>query len=142
MSSSERIINPHAAQPTSPVAMVASLWRHRQLIIQMARREVLGRYRGSAMGLAWSFFNPVLMLLVYTFVFAIVFKARWGVEEESKTLFAIVLFVGLIVHAVFAEVLNRAPMLILANSNYVKKVVFHWKYCLSSRWWQRYSTRR
>lgn len=124
MSSPERVINPHAAQPTSPAALVGSLWRHRQLIVQMARREVLGRYRGSVMGLAWSFFNPILMLIVYTFVFAVVFKARWGAPEESKTLFAIVLFVGLIVHGLFAEVLNRAPMLVLSNANYVKKVVF------------------
>ena len=119
-------INPHAAQPTSPQALLASVWRHRQLIAQMARREVLGRYRGSVMGLAWSFFNPILMLIVYTFVFAVVFKARWGVggADESKTLFAVVLFVGLIVHGLFAEVMNRAPALILSNSNYVKKVVF------------------
>lgn len=92
----------------------------------MTKREVVGRYRGSIMGLAWSFFNPILMLLVYTFVFAVVFKARWGTTgtEDSKTLFAIVLFVGMIVHGLFAEVLNRAPGLILANTNYVKKVVF------------------
>lgn len=118
--------NPHAAPPIGPLALVGSLWRHRELIAQMSRREILGRYRGSVMGLAWSFFNPILMLLVYTFVFAVVFKARWGIpgEEESKTLFAIVLFVGLIVHGLFAEVVNRAPALILANVNYVKKVVF------------------
>lgn len=96
------------------------------LIAQMARREVLGRYRGSFMGLAWSFFNPILMLVVYTFVFSVIFKARWGIagEEESRTLFAIVLFVGLIVHGLLAEILNRAPGVILANVNYVKKVVF------------------
>jgi lipopolysaccharide transport system permease protein len=62
---------------------------------------------------------------VYTFVFSVVFKARWGVGgEESKTQFAVVLFVGMIVHGLFAEVLNRAPGLILGNVNYVKKVVF------------------
>ena len=105
--------------------MARSLWRHRQLIWQMSRREVVGRYRGSVMGLAWSFFNPVFMLAVYTFVFSTVFKSRWGVGgDESKTQFALVLFVGLIVHGLFAEVLNRAPSLILANVNFVKKVVF------------------
>jgi lipopolysaccharide transport system permease protein len=105
--------------------MLASLWRNRQLIAQMTRREVVGRYKGSVMGLAWSFLNPVFMLAVYTFVFSMVFKARWGVGgDESKTQFAVVLFVGLIVHALFAEVLNRAPGLILSNVNYVKKVVF------------------
>jgi lipopolysaccharide transport system permease protein len=80
------------------------------------------------MGLLWSFLNPLLMLAVYTFFFAVVFKSRWGAVpaggEESKTLFAVILFVGMIVHGLFAEVLNRAPTLILSNVNYVKKVVF------------------
>jgi lipopolysaccharide transport system permease protein len=118
-------INPHAAQPTSLVALGISLWRNRQLIAQMTKREVVGRYQGSALGLVWSFLNPVFMLAVYTFVFSVVFKARWGLgSEESKTQFAVVLFVGMIVHGLFAEVLNRAPGLILSNVNYVKKVVF------------------
>ena len=118
-------MNPHAHQPVSLNALIRSLWQHRQLIIQMTKREVIGRYKGSVMGLLWSFLNPLFMLAVYTFVFSVVFKSRWGVgEEESKTQFAIVLFVGLIVHGLLAEVLNRAPGLILGNVNYVKKVVF------------------
>ena len=119
------MINPHASHKTSLAALARSLWQHRNLIMQMARREVVGRYRGSIMGLAWSFFNPILMLVVYTFVFSVVFKARWGTGgEESQTGFAIALFVGMIVHGLFAEVLNRAPGLILSNINYVKKVIF------------------
>lgn len=118
-------INPHTTQSTSLVALAKSLWHNRQLIVQMTRREVACRYKGSVMGLAWSFFNPVFMLAVYTFVFSVVFKARWGIGgEESKTQFAVVLFVGMIVHGLLAEVLNRAPGLILGNVNYVKKVVF------------------
>ena len=118
-------MNPHARQPISLLALAHSLWRNRQLIVQMTRREVAGRYKGSVLGLAWSFFNPVFMLTVYTFVFSVVFKARWGLGgDESKTQFAVVLFVGMIVHGLFAEVLNRAPGLILSNVNYVKKVVF------------------
>jgi lipopolysaccharide transport system permease protein len=119
-------INPHAAQPTSLVALGKSLWRNRQLIVQMTKREVVGRYQGSAMGLALSFFNPVFMLVVYTFVFSEIFKSRWGGAgaDESKTQFAVVLFVGMIVLNLFNEVLNRAPGLIVGNANYVKKVVF------------------
>lgn len=103
-----------------------SLWRNRHLIAQMTRREVVGRYKGSAMGLAWSFFNPVFMLVVYTFVFSEIFKSRWGGvgADDSKTQFAVVLFVGMIVLGLFNEVLNRAPGLILSNVNYVKRVVF------------------
>ncbi len=118
-------MNPHAPQPISISSLVVSLWRNRQLILQMIKREVMGRYKGSVMGLLWSFLNPVFMLVVYTFVFSVVFKARWGVgEDETKSQFAIVLFVGMIVHGLFAEVLNRAPGLIVGNVNYVKKVVF------------------
>ncbi|MDD2774370.1 MAG: ABC transporter permease [Gallionella sp.] len=119
-------INPHAAHPTSLVALAKSIVRNRQLILQMIQREVVGRYKGSAMGMAWSFFNPVLMLVVYTFVFSEVFKSRWGEigGDDSKTQFAVVLFVGMIVLNLFSEVINRAPGLILSNINYVKKVVF------------------
>jgi lipopolysaccharide transport system permease protein len=126
MSGLTTTINPHAAQPTSLISFVKSLWRNRQLIIQMSEREVVGRYKGSAMGMAWSFFNPVFMLVVYTFVFSEIFKSRWSGAgaSDSKTQFAVLLFVGMIVHGLFAEVLNRAPSLILSNVNYVKKVVF------------------
>lgn len=118
-------MNPHASPATSLISLVRSLLRNRQLIVQMTKREVMGRYKGSALGLLWSFLNPVFMLVVYTFVFAVVFKARWGTGgEETKTQFAVVLFAGLIVHGLFAEVLNRAPGLILGNVNYVKKVIF------------------
>ncbi len=120
-------MNPHATQPVSPMALIRSVVRNRQLISQMTKREVIGRYKGSVMGLLWSFLNPIFMLLVYTFFFSVVFKARWGVVdgvEESKTQFAVILFVGIIVHGLFAEILNRSPTLITSNVNYVKRVIF------------------
>jgi lipopolysaccharide transport system permease protein len=120
-------MNPHAEQPISPVALLRSLVHNRQLILQMTKREVIGRYKGSVMGLLWSFLNPIFMLAVYTFFFSVVFKSRWGVVdgvEESKTQYAVVIFVGMIVHGLFSEVLNRAPSLINSNANYVKKVIF------------------
>lgn len=110
--------------PATPTELLSSLWHHRALIMASAKREVLGRYRGSSLGLLWSFFNPVLMLAVYTFVFSEVFKARWSAGSETKTEFALVLFAGLIVFNLFADCINRAPALILSNVNYVKKVVF------------------
>jgi lipopolysaccharide transport system permease protein len=66
------------------------------------------------------------MLVVYTFVFSEIFKARWGGVggDDSKTQFAVVLFVGMIVLGLFSEVINRAPELTPSNVNYVKKVVF------------------
>jgi lipopolysaccharide transport system permease protein len=108
----------------SPAEMGASLWRNRTLAKALIQREVVGRYRGSIMGILWSFFNPVFMLVIYTFVFSVVFKARWHAGSDSKTEFALVLFAGLMMFNLFAECINRAPSLILSNANYVKKVVF------------------
>lgn len=122
-----QIMNPHAERSASLLTLLRSLCRHRALIVQMAKREVVGRYQGSVFGLAWSFFHPVLMLTVYTFVFSVVFKARWSAApnaEESRTQFAVILFVGMIVHGLLAELINRAPGLVLGNVNYVKKVIF------------------
>lgn len=118
-------MNPHADQSVSPISLVKSLWCHRRLILQMTWRDVIGRYKGSVMGLVWSFVNPLMMLAIYTFVFSVVFKARWGVEtSESKIDFGITLFVGLVMYSFFAECINRAPGLIISNVNYVKKVIF------------------
>jgi len=109
----------------SPKEMIANFWRNRSLIFSLAKREVVGRYKGSILGILWSFINPLFMLVIYTFVFSIVLKSHWGVSaDESKTQFAIVLFVGMIVYGLFSEVINRAPGLILSNVNFVKKVIF------------------
>jgi lipopolysaccharide transport system permease protein len=121
-----------AVQHTAATRAPASLWqaaraciRHRHLIRQLAVRDVIGRYRGSVLGLGWSLFNPLLMLIVYTFVFSIVFNAKWNAKQVESTIgFGLILFVGLMVHGFFAELINRAPALVLGNVNLVKKVVF------------------
>ena len=112
------------AQPTSIASLARSLRRHRALILQLVVREVAGRYKGAVLGIVWSLINPALMLTVYTFFFSTVFKARWSGAEESRTQFAVVLFAGLIVHGMFAEIVNRAPALMTGNVNFVKRVVF------------------
>lgn len=118
-------IDPHDEPAASFGSMLASFWRHRHVVWKMTHREVHGRYKGAAMGLAWSFITPIFMLAVYTFVFSVIFKSRWGADaNETRTEFAVVLFVGMIVHALFAEVVNRSPTLIVANTNFVKRVVF------------------
>ncbi|PLK49132.1 ABC transporter permease [Uliginosibacterium sp. TH139] len=109
----------------SPLEMLAGFWLNRGLVRNLIHREVVGRYKGSMLGIFWSLITPVFMLLVYTFVFSVVFKARWGSGDgDSKAEFALVLFAGLMVFNLFAECVTRAPNLILANVNYVKKVVF------------------
>lgn len=114
--------NPH---PTSIISMFASAWVYKGLIKQMTYREIIGRYKGSMIGLAWSFFNPLLMLTVYTFVFSVVFKAKWNSDlNAGQGEFAVILFAGMIVFNIFAECFTRAPTLMIANANYVKKIVF------------------
>lgn len=117
-------MNPQDKPSISPMAILTSLVLNRDLIAPLVKREVIGRYRGSVMGMLWSLFNPVLMLMVYTFVFSVVFKARWAGGSDSKTEFALVLFAGLMIFNFFAECVNRAPVLVVSNVNYVKKVVF------------------
>ncbi len=119
------MINPHARLPLSPLAMLRSIWDNRRLIARMAKRDIVARYRGSFGGLFWTVLTPIVMLTVYTFVFSVVFNARWGTgQEQERTQFAVVLFAGLLVHGLLAEVLNGAPNLVAAHANYVKKVVF------------------
>ena len=111
--------------PRQPFAVFQSFWKHRTLIFNLARRDVLGRYSGSFLGLMWSFFNPLLMLGVYTYVFGVVFKSRWTQSESASILeFAVVLFAGLLAFGIFSENLNRAPSLMLQNPGFVKRVIF------------------
>lgn len=94
-----------------------------QLIISLVQRDVVARYKGSMLGIIWVICNPIIMLLVYGFVFGVVFESRWG-DIQGKGNFAIVLFLGLITFNFFGETVNRAPSLLLENVNYIKKVVF------------------
>ena len=98
-------------------------------MLDLARRDAVGRYKGSFLGILWSFLTPLLMLSVYTFVFSEVFKSRWGgagagPQTASKGEFAVVLFAGMIMFNLFSECISRAPNLILSHSNFVKKIVF------------------
>jgi lipopolysaccharide transport system permease protein len=105
--------------------MFSQAWKHRLLIWQLLKRDVQSRYRGSALGLLWSLVTPVIMLAIYTFVFQQVFKARWNDSQGQTTLgFAVILFLGLSISGLLSDMLNKSPLLIVGNQNYVKKIVF------------------
>ncbi len=104
--------------------MLRTLYRHRELIVQLTLRDIQTRYRGSLLGFFWSFLTPLLMLGVYTFVFGSVFNSRWSNETVDRREFALILFCGLTIYGVFAETLSRAPGVLIANPNYIKRVVF------------------
>jgi lipopolysaccharide transport system permease protein len=109
----------------NPLHLVRNLWSHHDLIRQFTSREVEGRYKGSFLGLFWSFVTPLVMLLIYTFVFGVVFKAKWpNAKTGSLSEFAVTLFCGLIAFNIFSECIGRAVALITSVPNYVKKVVF------------------
>lgn len=100
------------------------LARHRYLVLQLVRRDILGRYQGSVLGVGWGLLSPLLILAAYTFVFRTVFKARWPGGSDSTTEFVLQLFAGLLVFNLFSELLSRAPRIVLDQPNLVKRVVF------------------
>ncbi len=108
----------------SPIAACRSAVRNWQLITQLTVRDVASRYRGSSAGILWSLIGPLLSLAMYTFVFGVVLRARWGVAGESTFDFALTLFAGLVVHGLVSDVLMRAPHTIAGNPSYVKQIVF------------------
>lgn len=102
---------------------MASLSEYKALFTQMTKREITERYKGSALGLLWSFITPLILLGVYTFVFGTLFNARWSGSATTAD-FAIILFAGLLMFQLFSDVVTRVPSLILSHTNLVKKVVF------------------
>jgi lipopolysaccharide transport system permease protein len=117
---------PLARRLFKPFGGFASAWAHRKLVLRLARREIETKYRGSLLGVLWSIITPLFMLMVYTFVFGIVFQARWSTPEAEVGTreFALLLFFGLTLFWVFAECIGRAPSLVVENASYVKKVIF------------------
>ncbi|GAB4163206.1 MAG: ABC transporter permease [Roseiflexaceae bacterium] len=120
-----------STQPTrfvawaNPIALARNLWHHRDLIIQFTQRDIEGRYRGSFLGILWSFVQPLFLLSIYTFVFGVVFQARWPQARSDRLAeFALIIFSGLLVFNIFSECLIRSPQLITSVPNYVKRVVF------------------
>lgn len=102
----------------------ASLIKNRYLFLQMLQRDVLQRYRGSQLGFLWAFLYPIMMLLVYTYVFGMVMRVKWGVPGQDNIDFGLILFAGLLCHGLLAEVVIGAVGMVRGNANYVKKVVF------------------
>lgn len=100
------------------------IWRDRNLLGQLVRRDIEARYRGSLLGIIWSFLTPLVMLGVYTFVFGYIFQSKWDTASLRGAPFALVLFAGMMIFAVFSETLSRASSVVISNPNYIKRVVF------------------
>jgi homopolymeric O-antigen transport system permease protein len=124
----QRMINRRSSGPIqylNPIQFVRSLWRHRELIGQFTRREIVSQYKESFLGLFWVLFTPLFLLLIYTFVFGIVFRRRWvGDSNTSLAEFALILFCGFATFNIFGDIVNHAPRLVVGIPSYVKKIVF------------------
>src|ERR1044072_1375664 len=86
-----------------------------ELIYSFSKRELLGRYKGSALGIAWAVLTPVVMIAIFTFIFA---------ANASHWDYAIYLFCGLLPWSMFQESVQQSANTILAHANLVKRVVF------------------
>lgn len=115
----------HRLAPAHPLAFLHAGWVHRSLILRLAKRKVDARYRGSLLGSLWAWIQPLLLLAVYTFVFAVVFEARWGAAEKTgPTPFALAAFAGMVYFGVFAECINESPTLLISNQAFIRQVRF------------------
>lgn len=105
---------------------ISSLFANRYLIYQLVRREVVLKYRGSVLGLGWSFLHPLLLLAAFTLVFGGVFGGRWGEGNQGRSGIEMALFIycGLAVFTPFAEVITNASRVLLSHQNFVKKIIF------------------
>jgi len=102
---------------------VRAVYSNRRLLLALVVRDIESRYRGTLLGFLWAILYPLMMLVVYAFVFGGIFNARWSNGGSVKE-FALMLYCGLIVHGIFSETLTRSPTSIVSNPSYVKKVVF------------------
>jgi lipopolysaccharide transport system permease protein len=109
---------------TSIFSFVRSLYLNQELIWQLTKRNIIGKYKGSILGFLWSFLNPLVMLCIYTFAFSLVFKSKWGLQNESTGDFALILFASLTIFNLFGDVLRESPTIVSNQPNFVKKVVF------------------
>lgn len=107
-----------------PQQAFAQAWRHRDLILRLAHKELAVRLKGSILGWAWLAAAPLVMLVVYTLVFTNVLKIGTAAGAAEPGAYPLFIFAGLVLFQTFAELVLRAPNLLLENASYIKKVIF------------------
>ncbi len=110
---------------TAPIVMARSLMANSFVLRTLVRNEILTRYSNTMLGVVWSLINPLMMIVIYSFVFGIVFEVRFGqAPGQTEMPYAVVLFSGLLLHVFLSDTLMRAQSVVLDNTNYVKRVIF------------------
>lgn len=112
-----------SAAALNPLRIVSDIWRHRYLLGQLIKRDVLLRYRGAMFGVLWIFLSPLLMLAIFAFIFGQIFQTRWP-QQNSGLPFWLLLYSGLITFNIFAETVSRAPASVRGYPSFVKKIIF------------------
>ena len=107
----------------NPLRIISDIWRHRYLLGQLIKRDVLLRYRGAMFGVLWIFLSPLLMLAIFAFIFGQIFQTRWP-QQDSGLPFWLLLYSGLITFNIFAETVSRAPVSVRGYPSFVKKIIF------------------
>ena len=108
----------------SIVANLKRVWTYRVLIQNLVSRELKARYRGTVLGFLWSFFNPLLLMTVYTVVFGFIIQPRDPAFEGSPWLYALFLFCGVLPWTWFSSTLLESANVLMINGNLIKKILF------------------
>lgn len=114
------------AVETSREKIWRPLWqlpRRGELIFSLTRRELLSRYKGSVLGIFWALITPIVMIAIFTFIFAGIFGARFSAEGTHWD-YSLYLFCGLLPWTMFQETLQQSATTIVSHANLVKRVVF------------------
>jgi len=101
----------------------AALYARRELIGELARRELRDRHTGQLLGVLWAYGHPLLLMLLYTFLFAYVFPARAGIGSGIRD-YSVNVFAGIVPWLAFQDILARSPSILVGHANLVKQIVF------------------
>lgn len=97
--------------------MIKELYQYRQLLKSNVRKEIRGKYKGSFLGVLWSFFNPLLQVAVYAIVFPYIMR----IKTDNYLQY---LIVGIIPWTFFTTVINQGMITVRTNAGIIKKVYF------------------
>ena len=119
----QSVLNP-ASNFQAFLELITLFKRRGRLIYELTKREISERYSGQVFGALWTIGHPLLLTLVYIFIFGFVFRARVGGTIDMPLDYTAYMLSGIIPWLVFQKALGKASTVIIANANIVKQVIF------------------